>query len=299
MSRSANGDTLYNLRLDLPAGLDDARVGGIASCLEEQALAVSMMRRDNRHDQPWTVTWLIGFRPDDKRIAALAAATGTPAGDWRVEPVPPANWLEHCYRQFRPFSVGPFFIHGSHYEDIPPAGVIPLQIDAATAFGSGEHGTTKGCLLALHDLHRAGFSPERVLDMGTGSGILAIAARVLWAKEVLAVDIDAEAVRVAARHAALNQAGGIAFVEGDGFSDTRVSAARPFSLIIANILAGPLVDMAGELCAAAAGGGYAVLSGLLASQADGVVSAYAARGMRLERREDHDGWATLVLKKPD
>lgn len=307
MSDGPNPDNLYNLKVFLTADPDDQRIGSFSSCLDDIALSSAAMREHNRHTGPWIITWLFDHEPQpediSRRLADAAAQSGIDtsacaAEKLVIEKVPAVNWLAHSYRQFQPFTVGRFFVFGSHYEDAPPADLIPLQIDAATAFGSGEHGTTKGCLLALLDLQARGFEPRHVLDMGAGSGILAVAAAKLWPCPVLGIDIDEEAVRVAAHHAALNRAQKTtAFHAGDGFAAPILKDYPPFDLVIANILAGPLKEMAADLHAATAPGGYALLSGLLDNQADDVLSAYTPLDMTCENRTSHDGWATLVLRK--
>ena len=173
-----------------------------------------------------------------------------------------------------------------------------LQIDAATAFGSGEHGTTAGCLEALAFLENDGFEFRNILDMGTGSGILAVAAHRLWPKASnLAVDIEEESVIVTRRHAAMNGIDSIIAVHGDGFATPEVQQKNPFDLVIANILAGPLVAMAGDMTSVTKAGGFILLSGMLEDQAASVQPAYEACKCRLYRRFDLKGWSSLLLQK--
>ena len=181
-----------------------------------------------------------------------------------------------------------------------PGAQIGLQIDAATAFGSGEHGTTAGCLRAMLDLKDSGVCPWNVLDMGTGSGILALAAYKLWKTPVLGVDNDAEATRVSGHHRDVNtvpgNATGVIFETGDGFATDIVQTRKPFDLIIANILAGPLKEMAGDLKAVSDENGIVILSGILNTQAQSVLDVYGALGLILTKRYDIDKWSTLVLR---
>ena len=296
----ASGPLLHKITLTLPAGLSEQEAGGLSLRLEEDACSAALIRQKTPQGaEHWVLTWLVERPPEKSWLAERLGADL--AGAARFEPVPETNWLAHSYKQFQPFSVGPFFIYGSHHEGAPPPGLTGLQIDAATAFGSGEHGTTAGCLEALVHLRDEGAAPEKILDMGTGSGILAIAAWKLWRCPVLAVDIDPESVLVAQRHRAMNdipaEAGGMICLEADGFAEEKVQRAGPWDLVIANILAAPLKDMAADLCAALASRGYAVLSGMLREQADDVLAAYAARGAVLARRIDRGEWATLVLRK--
>ncbi len=177
-----------------------------------------------------------------------------------------------------------------------PAERIGLRIDAATAFGTGEHATTRGCLLALDTLARRG-PRHRVLDMGTGTGILAIAAAKTWRRPVLARDIDHEAVRIAGLNAARNGVGALVMARrSDGYL-TRGIIDRRFDLVFANILARPLMRMAPRLSRALAPGGIAVLSGLLGRQERAVLAAHRAQRLVLRRRIADDGWHTLMMAK--
>ncbi len=213
------------------------------------------------------------------------------------ERVPPRDWLAENQASFPPLRAARYFIHGSHHRGRVPAGAIALLIDAATAFGSGEHATTRGCLLALDALaRRRRFA--RVLDMGTGTGILAMAAAKTWRRPVVARDIDAEAVRVAARNAAANGVGALLDLSrAEGYRG--LGAGRRFDLIFANILARPLALMAPALARALAPGGVAVLSGLLARQERAVLAAHRAQRLTLRRRIRLSGWHTLVLARDD
>jgi ribosomal protein L11 methyltransferase len=196
--------------------------------------------------------------------------------------------------------IGRFFIHGSHIEEAPPPGTIPLCIDAATAFGSGEHETTKGCLMALEALQEAGHSFKNALDMGCGSGILAIGMTKIWPGiAVAAVDIDPESIVVTARHAAMNGAeNDIAAEAGDGYATPLCDARAPYDIIAANILAGPLIDMAGDLARVLAPGGFCVLSGLLGRQQEDVTAAHVRQGLVPVTALALGDWRALVLQKP-
>ncbi len=265
---------------------------------------VSLLRDGSRPKSEWILEWIIEGAPDKITLAANANAAA-PQGvkisekDLEIQEIPPdTDWLAQVYKQFPPFSVGPFFIHGSHYKDKIPETQIDLQIDAATAFGSGEHGTTKGCLTAMLDLKAAGACPWNVLDMGTGSGILGLAAFKLWKTPVLAIDNDPECVRVADVHRVANKvpgdATGFIALHGDGFRTPEVLKRKPFDLIIANILAGPLRDMADDLIGVLDENGYVILSGILNEQADSVIEAY--KNLKLKKHEKIGEWSTLTLQ---
>lgn len=290
--------------LKFQADLSFEQVGLFVGALDDLALSSSF----KYDDVQWECLWTLEDAPDvnDLRARLLLARDihGLPAIDLdslTSEPLPDTNWLEVSYQGFQPFSVGPFFIYGSHHRDHveKPLDALTLEIDAATAFGSGEHGTTAGCLLAMEELRTQGFSPQSFLDMGTGSGILAIAAAKLWPQSTgIAVDNDPECIIVTQRHKQFNgvpDAKINAYVS-EGFIDNRVQDGAPYNLVIANILASPLIAMAGDLAKATARNGYLILSGLLQTQQDDVMAAYTAQGMTLVRAAARDEWAILTLE---
>jgi ribosomal protein L11 methyltransferase len=296
---------LHTITLVLTAGLNEEQAGRFAGVLQDQAISTSLLR-DNGPAGSWKIQWLVDGRPDYAslvaRLSLQEAAMGVdmPEG-WlaravAIESLPEINWLEHSYRQFPPFTIGPFYIHGSHSPAPGPEGAIPLQIDAATAFGSGEHGTTSGCMLLMEELKQTGFQPRRCLDMGCGSGILAIAAHRLWDCPVLAVDIDPESVRVTENHCRINGTGNaVTAIAGDGFAAPAVGENGSYDLIVANILPQPLKDMAPALARSLAPAGRVILSGILTHQADGVVEIYARQGLATLRRLDRGEWTALLF----
>lgn len=276
---------------------------------EDIAQAYVALRPYNDETKPWNVELVTTNMPSAEDLTArlfLACTLNKIAlkqnfkPNWKIEKIPEKDWLAESYEQFPPFETAGFFIHGSHYEEDIPKGLIKLQIDAATAFGSGEHATTKGCLQAMTALKEQGACPWNVLDMGTGSGILAIAAWKLWKTPILAVDIEEESVRVATRHRSINNVPdvktGLSCVCGNGFETSEVQTKKPFDLIIANILAGPLIEMAESCAAVSDENGYIILSGLLNEQADKVIAAYRDQGMPLKDRINIGEWSTLVLQ---
>ncbi|HEV2549139.1 MAG TPA: 50S ribosomal protein L11 methyltransferase [Stellaceae bacterium] len=248
----------------------------------------------------WRVEGFTTTVPPLALLEAMLAVAWTGRADavpaLACERVPPRDWLAASAASFPPMRVGHYFIHGSHHRGGVPAGRIGLRMDAATAFGTGEHATTRGCLLALDALARRR-RRRHVLDMGTGTGILAIAAAKTWRRPVEARDIDHEAVRVAGVNVARNGVGPLVIARrSDGYL-ARGIIGRRFDLVFANILARPLMRMAPRLARALAPGGIAVLSGLLARQERAVLATHRAQRLVLRRRIAHDGWCTLMMAK--
>src|SRR3984885_10039224 len=246
----------------------------------------------------WRVAMHFRVLPDEKIIRALAAAAaGTAvAKALRFEHVAAKDWVRESLAGLAPVTAGRFVVHGAHDRARIPFNRIGIEIEAALAFGTGHHGTTRGCLLALDSLckSRGRGATRRILDLGTGSGVLAIAAARALRQRVLATDIDGSAVRSARAHAALNRAGSfVEVIKADGVTGPKLRERAPYDLILANILLRPLQRLAAPLTRLAAPGARVVLSGLLASQANAAISAY--RGLALERRIELDGWTTLIL----
>jgi len=247
----------------------------------------------------WQVA--IHFRGEAKRErvrGAVAAAVGAEAAAaLQFGSVEAADWVRQSLAGLRPVAAGRFVVHGAHDRTRVPLNHIGIEIEAALAFGTGHHGTTRGCLLALDAICKAmplAKTRPRILDVGTGSGVLAIAAARALHAHVLATDIDAFAVRTARSNASHNRAGSLlSVVLADGVGARTIRTHALYDLIFANILLGPLKRIATPLRRLAAPGGRVVLSGILPSQANAVIAAY--RPLALQRRLDIDGWTTLVL----
>jgi ribosomal protein L11 methyltransferase len=228
---------------------------------------------------------------------ALAWAGRGPPPEPTLERLPARDWVRENQESFPPRRIGRYFIHSSHHRRRPPSGKIGLLIDAATAFGTGEHASTAGCLLALEELARRRRF-RRILDMGTGTGILAIAAAKTFARDVLAVDIDPGAVRAARENARRNGIAPRVRTRGSrGYLSHEISRRRPYDLVLANILARPLARMAADLRRVLAPGGVAVLAGLIDRQAPYVLAAHRAQRLSLVKRGSLDGWCTLILRR--
>lgn len=253
-------------------------------------------------DAAWRVEGFSASEPDRGALAAATAAAavamGVEAPSLTIDRVPARDWLSQNRNAFPPLRLGRYFIRGSHIRGDGPAGSIPLRIDAGAAFGSGEHASTAGCLLALDRLvRRRRF--RNALDLGCGSGILAMAIAKTWHAKVLATDIDPDAVAVSRTNACANGlASLVRTIVGNGYDAPAVRAARPFDLIVANVLARPLVRLAGALARHLAPGGVAILSGFIDDDRTWVAAAHRAFGLGPVQRLSLDGWTTLVLSGP-
>ena len=291
----------------------------IAQALEPLADDVSMFDADprsgRRPGEPQPASWagdlwvaevcvveaLAATQPDAARLTAAlalaAAGAGVAAPQPRIEPVEERDWVAETYRAFPEIAIGRYRIRGSHIAEPLPPGRIGITIDAAVAFGTGEHETTRGCLIALDRLARE-IAPRHVLDMGCGSGVLGIAAARTWPCRVRASDIDRRAASVAAENARINGvAARLQVANADGYRSSLVREGAPYELIFANILARPLVRLAPALARHLAPGGRAILSGLLQWQEAQVLSAHRAQGLRLLFRIREGDWSTLVLAR--
>lgn len=230
--------------------------------------------------------------------AELAAYITEPLPAFVAGSVPDLNWVAMSQAALPPVTAGRFTVHGSHDRHRVPRSPNSILIDAGEAFGTAHHQTTLGCLLAIDRLTR-NEDFQNILDLGTGSGVLAIAlARVLPNAEIIATDLDAQSVRVAAENMRINGVGQrIAVTQADGVRHAWLRQAKPFDLVIANILAGPLIMLAPQLARTVRPAGTLVLSGLLIPQAPQVIAAYRAAGFHLLSHERISGWSTLTLRR--
>lgn len=289
---------LYKLTVDLPS---IAAVGPMELVLEELAVSVSAFAVEGGEDK-WRIDALTSGMPSYDAVAALVAdgarIAGIPVPVFSLAPLPSIDWVAENQKSFEPIVAGRFFVHPSRFDGLVPSGSIPIRMDAGMAFGTGSHGTTRGCLLMIdHLLKRQPL--RRVLDVGCGTGILAIGcARAAKAARIAACDIDPDAVAVTRENCRLNGIPNrIRPVVSDGLSARGLGLAGAYDLVIANILAKPLQSMAPRLVSVAKRGGHILLSGLLVEQEAMVLSAYRRQGVGLEKRLHLDGWSTLLLKR--
>jgi ribosomal protein L11 methyltransferase len=252
-----------------------------------------------RPDGQWDVTVHFAEPPDQPLVRELVAnAAGSDVAESLVfDTVEARDWVKASLEDLVPVPAGRFIVHGQHDRDRIAPNKIGIEIEAALAFGTGHHGTTRGCLLLLDYVLKA-WRPRRVLDLGTGTGVLAIAAARALHGRVLASDIDAPSVQVARENARLNVTGHLVHaIRATGFSAPQFAAAAPFDLVLANILANPLRQLAAPMARHLAPSALVILSGLLTPQAPGVIAAYRARGLVPVRHLRIEGWSSLLLRK--
>jgi len=250
---------------------------------------------------PWQIQGLTMDEPDEaairSRLIEAARPLGLPAPQTAIERLPDVDWLARNRSAFPPIRAGRYFVYGSHYEGAVPPGAIGIRLDASLAFGSGEHATTRGCLLVIDRLARRGRrGMRRVLDLGCGSGILGLAAAKTWPVRVLAADIDRDSVRLARDNARDN---GVSprWMRVQWSDGLRRLGRQRCDLVLANILAKPLRRLSRDLVRRVGRGATLVLSGLLVPQAGEVVAAYRYQGLKLTRRTIIDGWVTLTFRR--
>ena len=254
---------------------------------------------DSWKSEVWVAEVFFGPEPDEEIIRELVRSVAGQAAADALEfgRVNEKDWIAASLEGLAPVRAGRFLVHGSHDRKAPRSNDIGLEIEAALAFGTGHHGTTLGCLRALDAISKRR-RPRSILDVGTGTGVLAIAAARLWRLPVAAGDIDPVSTEASAANAKLNGAAPfVRPVTARGAMHPALRAGAPYDLIFANILAKPLRLLAPQIAAVASHDAELVLSGLLARDVAGVLTAYAAQGFHLARRGDIEGWATLVLRR--
>lgn len=258
---------------------------------------------DEHMPDVWEIIAYSEAAPTPALIAALHALVPSAYGGApQIEQLDDEDWVTLSQQGLTPITAGRFYVHPPHHPPMP--GKINFLIDAGLAFGTGQHATTHGCLFALDALAEAGGNFANIVDIGTGTGLLAFAALRLWADaRVMASDIDPIAIEVSAANARINDvplgagAGTVDLHVADGVDDAALRARAPYDLVIANILAQPLIDMAADIVAVLADGGTLILSGLLVSQIDMVCAAYESQALTLKSATPYDDWAVLMFDK--
>jgi len=234
-------------------------------------------------------------------ISHLFTVTMDEVPDWaqpQLEELPDDDWVKFALGSLGPVQAGRFLLHGAHdRHEIPENDdIIPIEIEANQAFGTGHHPTTAGCLTLLDRF--AGWSPQKILDLGCGSAVLAIAATKIWGKNILATDIDAKSVEIAEENVNLNHtANKVTVLESAGFDNPEIGESGPFDFIFANILAGPLVELAPDMAKHCTKNGRIMLAGLMTEQEEKVENAYTMNGFKQINRLDHPTWPVLLYVK--
>lgn len=257
---------------------------------------------EQKHSNLWRVEIFFPAIPDYGLINMMLQQADLLDWDHDISPVEEKDWVSESQRLLEPVEAGCFYVYGSHDADKAKPNKINLQVDAGQAFGTGKHETTAACLEVISDCTGA-LKPTSILDLGTGSGLLALAAYKIWPNaRIVASDIDPIAIDVSRENTRINdglvsdgQTNGIELVVADGLHDTAFDKSKPYDLLIANILAGPLIDMAADIAAALSKEGTLILSGLLCTQEKEVLDAYTARGLGIQGRIEKGEWLALKL----
>jgi ribosomal protein L11 methyltransferase len=260
---------------------------------------------DASRPDEWRLDAYFGAQPSEEEIAVLRSLVPSAAGAQPlVERLQEEDWVTLSQQGLEPIRAGRFFVYTPLHRSEVPEGLVALEIDAGRAFGTGHHETTTGCLIALDRMSQAGDSFGNLLDLGTGTGLLAFAALRLWPRaKAAASDIDPVSIEVTEENAGINvvplgsAAGEVELAVAPGLDHPRLQARAPYDLIIANILAGPLIELAPSVATALSEGGSLMLAGLLETQAEQVEGAYVAQGLKPHFRVSRGDWPTLVMRK--
>jgi len=298
---SASWKLTLPCRRDEVDGINDALDLGV---FDDPAPTLITREVDTARPDDWVVEAYFETRPDAEVMSRFRALVPSARRiEATVEELPDADWLTLSQAGLQPILEGRFHVHAGPAPADLPAGAIRFRVDAGRAFGTGQHETTAGCLAMIDRLRREGRRYGHVLDLGTGTGLLAFAAARAWPlARVTASDIDPVSIEVAAENAALNDMrlgdapGQVLLLVADGLAHRQLVRRAPYELIIANILAGPLIDMAPSIAAALAPGGDLILAGLLTTQAEAVVAAYLRVGCRPRGRLERGDWTILRLR---
>ncbi len=290
-------DALWILCFSLPPSAA-ARFG---DALSEDALSVTVLAPP-RQDAA-QVEAIFDSEPSATEISVklslLAAAAGIPDPPFSIAPVPKLDWLKKVCEDFPPLKIARWTVHGALHRKNAPNRLRRLQIDATNAFGTGEHPTTRGCLLMLDKILKSGFPVNRMLDIGCGSGILSMACVQETRAQAIAVDLDRASVQIAKANATINGlASNMRIGLSNGYSSPLVRQTAPYDLIMSNIFAGPLCQMAKDLRANLKYGGIALLSGILTPQAGSVIAAHRMQGLTLIDHMTLGEWSVLALTRP-
>ncbi|GIR43277.1 MAG: 50S ribosomal protein L11 methyltransferase [Paracoccaceae bacterium] len=287
--------TTFTALTTLPGRINASDLGDALERLTPEPIGVGVFELEDGSGL-WEVGAYFSEKPDDISLALLAAVFQ--AEEFKISELPQIDWVSKVQRSLKPVVAGRFFVYGSHDSDKVPPDCEPLLIEASMAFGTGHHGTTKGCLLALEQLITDGFKAKNVIDVGCGTAVLAMAAARIFSANVIASDIDSVAHSVAKMNILANGLDrNIQCFEASGFAHEQIKTKNPFDLIFANILLAPLLAIATDISKYSLSGGYVVLSGILSEQAELVVNKYTGVGFSLSNQIEIGEWVTIIFRK--
>ena len=287
--------TTFTALTTLPGRINASDLGDALERLTPEPIGVGVFELEDGSGL-WEVGAYFSEKPDDISLALLAAVFQ--AEEFKISELPQIDWVSKVQRSLKPVVAGRFFVYGSHDSDKVPPDCEPLLIEASMAFGTGHHGTTKGCLLALEQLITDGFKAKNVIDVGCGTAVLAMAAARVFSANVIASDIDSVAHSVAKMNILANGLDrNIQCFEASGFAHEQIKTKNPFDLIFANILLAPLLAIATDISKYSLSGGYVVLSGILSEQAELVVNKYTGVGFSLSNQIEIGEWVTIIFRK--
>ena len=287
--------TTFTALTTLPGRINASDLGDALERLTPEPIGVGVFELEDGSGL-WEVGAYFSEKPDDISLALLAAVFQ--AEEFKISELPQIDWVSKVQRSLKPVVAGRFFVYGSHDSDKVPPDCEPLLIEASMAFGTGHHGTTKGCLLALEQLITDGFKAKNVIDVGCGTAVLAMAAARIFSANVIASDIDSVAHSVAKMNILANGLDrNIQCFEASGFAHEQIKTKNPFDLIFANILLAPLLAIATDISKYSLSGGYVVLSGILSEQAELVVNKYTGAGFSLSNQIEIGEWVTIIFRK--
>ena len=287
--------TTFTALTTLPGRINASDLGDALERLTPEPIGVGVFELEDGSGL-WEVGAYFSEKPDDISLALLAAVFQ--AEEFKISELPQIDWVSKVQRSLKPVVAGRFFVYGSHDSDKVPPDCEPLLIEASMAFGTGHHGTTKGCLLALEQLITDGFKAKNVIDVGCGTAVLAMAAARIFSANVIASDIDSVAHSVAKMNILANGLDrNIQCFEASGFAHEQIKTKNPFDLIFANILLAPLLAIATDISKYSLSGGYVVLSGILSEQVELVVKKYTGVGFSLSNQIEIGEWVTIIFRK--
>ena len=287
--------TTFTALTTLPGRINASDLGDALERLTPEPIGVGVFELEDGSGL-WEVGAYFSEKPDDISLALLAAVFQ--AEEFKISELPQIDWVSKVQRSLKPVVAGRFFVYGSHDSDKVPPDCEPLLIEASMAFGTGHHGTTKGCLLALEQLITDGFKAKNVIDVGCGTAVLAMAAARIFSANVIASDIDSVAHSVAKMNILANGLDrNIQCFEASGFAHEQIKTKNPFDLIFANILLAPLLAIATDISKYSLSGGHVVLSGILSEQAELVVNKYTGVGFSLSNKIEIGEWVTIIFRK--